>query len=323
MKAFVRDTYGSPEVLALEDLDEPPVGDDGVLVRVKASSLNQGDLDYLYGRPLLTRLGIGLRGPRSRGLGFDVAGRIEAVGKGVSRFQVGDEVFGDMTQFEHGAFAEYVSAPERAWALKPASLSFEEAATLPQAAILAIQSLHCGREIEAGARVLVNGASGSVGPFAVQLAKAFGAQVTAVCSPAKAAMVAALGADKVIDYTQEDYTRGDRRYDWIVDVAGNRSVLECRRALKRGGVSVMVGGSTARICGCLFLGPVISLAERRQMGFLWWKPFRSEDVELLKSLIGAGKVKPVIDRTYPLADLPEALRYLESGQATGKVVIAM
>jgi NADPH:quinone reductase-like Zn-dependent oxidoreductase len=323
MKAFVRERYGSPEVLALREMDKPVVKDDEVLVRIRAASLNQGDLDYLYGRPFLTRMGIGLRKPRNRGLGFDAAGQVEAVGTEVTRFRPGEEVFGDLTQFGHSAFAEYVSAPERAWASKPSNLTFGEAATIPQAAILALQSLRGRRQVAPGDRVLVNGASGSVGPFAVQIAKAFGAHVTGVCSPTKLAFVRSMGADEVIDYTRQDYTRGGLRYDWIVDVAGNRSILECRRALKPRGAYVMVGGSTSRICGCLFLGPVISLAENKKLGFLWWKPFKSEDVVLLKELIEAGRIKPVIDRTYPLAELPDALRYLEAGHALGKIVIAV
>lgn len=286
MKAFVRDRYGSPDVLELTDIDPPVPKDDEVLVRVRAASLNQGDLDYLYGKPFLTRMGIGLRKPRNRGLGFDAAGRVEAVGKDITRFQPGDEVFGDLTQFGHSAFAEYASAPERAWASTPSSMTFEEAASVPQTAILALQGLRGPGGIAPGHRVLVNGASGSVGPFAVQIAKAFGAHVTGVCSTNKMDMVRGLGADQVIDYTLEDHTRGGQRYDWIVDVAGNRSIFEWRRALKPRGVYVMVGGSTSRICGCLFLGPVISLAESRKMGFLWWKPFKKEDVAFLKELIG-------------------------------------
>jgi NADPH:quinone reductase-like Zn-dependent oxidoreductase len=324
MKAFVRDRYGSPEVLVLEDVERPTVGDDDLLVRVVASSLNQGDLDYLYGRPLLTRMGIGLGRPRGRGLGFDVAGRVEAVGTRASMFRVGDEVFGDLTQFGHGAFAEYAGAPQRAWALKPPSLSYEETATLPQAAILAVQALLVGgRRPSPGDRVLVNGASGSVGPFVVQIAKAWGARVTGVCRTSKVDFVRGLGADEIIDYTGEDYTRSRRRYDWIVDVAGNRSLLDCRRVLAPRGVYMMVGGSTGRICACLFAGPVISLAERKRAGFLWWKPFRASDVVVLKELIEAGSVRPVIDRSYPLAELPDALRYLEGGHAHGKVVITM
>src|SRR5215211_4383572 len=208
VKAFVRAQYGPPDVLEFEDVDSPVVKDDDVLVRVHASSLNQGDLDYLYGKPFLTRMGIGLRAPRHRGLGFDAAGQIEAVGKDITRFQPGDAVFGDLTQFGHSAFAEYAIAPERAWALKPSSMSYEKAATLPQAAILALQGLRGRGGIAKGNTVLINGASGSVGPFAVQIAKALGAHVTGVCSTKKTDMVRGLGADEVIDYTLEDYTRG-------------------------------------------------------------------------------------------------------------------
>ncbi len=324
MKAFVRDRYGSPDVLELQEIDKPVVSNDGVLVRVRAASLNHADLDYLYGRPLLTRMGTGFRRPRNRGLGLDVAGQVEAVGADVTQFQLGDEVLGDLTAFGYGAFAEYACAPERAWELKPAGLTFEEAATVPQAAILALQGLRGKRGIQPGDKVLVNGASGNVGPFAVQIAKSFGAEVTGVCSTAKMDFVRGLGADHVIDYTREDFTRSGQRYDRIVDVAGNRSILECRRALKPKGVYAMVGGSTARIFAALFLGPLISLAGSRQMGLMmWWEPFKQEDVDLLKELIEAGKVRPVIDRRYALAEVPEALRYLDAGRAQGKVVITV
>ena len=325
MKAIVRSEYGTPDVLELADIEAPVVGDDGVLVRVHAASLNAADLDYLYGKPLLTRMGTGLRKPRNRGLGLDVAGQVEAVGSDVTRFQPGDEVFGDLTAFGYGAFAEYASAPERAWAHKPAGMTFEEAATVPQAAILALQGLRGrGRRVQPGQRVLINGASGNVGPFAVQIAKAFGAHVTGVCSTGKMDLARGLGADHVIDYTREDFTRGGQRYDWIVDVAGNRSIFECRRALKPGGVYVMVGGPTARIFGALLLGPLISMARSRKMGLmLWWKPFEKEDVAFLVELIEAGKVAPVIDRRYPLNEVADALRYLEEGRARGKIVITM
>jgi len=303
------------------DVDSPVVKDDDVLVRVHAASLNQGDLDYLYGKPFLTRMGIGLRAPRKRGLGFDAAGQVEAVGKDVTRFQPGDAVFADLTQFGHSAFAEYAIAPERAWAHKPSSLNYEETATLPQAAILALQGLRGRGGIAKGNTVLINGASGSVGPFAVQIAKALGAHVTGVCSTKKTDMVRGLGADEVIDYTLEDYTRGGPRYDRILDVAGNRSIFQCRRALNPRGVYVLLGGTTSRICGCLLLGPLTSLAERKKIGFLWWKPFHKEDVALLTGLIAAGKIKPVIDKTYPLSEVREALEYLETGNAQGKVVI--
>jgi NADPH:quinone reductase-like Zn-dependent oxidoreductase len=322
MKAIVRQVYGSPDVLELRDVDRPAVGDDGVLVRVRAASLNAADLDYLYGRPMLTRLGTGLRKPKNRGLGLDAAGTVETVGQAVTRFHPGDEVFGDLTAFGYGAFAEYVAAAEQAWALKPAGMTFEEAATIPQAAILALQGLRGPREVQPGHRVLVNGASGNVGPFAVQIAKALDAEVTGVCSTAKMDMVRRLGADHVIDYTKEDYTRSGQRYDWIVDVAGNRSILECRRALKPGGVYVMVGGPSRRIFEALLLGPLISLTGSRKMGLMmWWKPFKPEDVAFLEELIEAGKLAPVIDRSFPLAEVPEALRYLDEGHAMGKVVI--
>ena len=324
MKAIRRDRYGPPDILELNEVEKPVPMDDEVLVRIRASSLNQADLDYLLGKPFLTRMGTGLRTPRNRGLGLDVAGQVEAVGPDVTAFQPGDDVFGDLTAFGYGAFAEYACAPEDAWARMPAGLTFEEAATIPQAAILALQGLKRGERLGSGTRVLINGASGNVGPFAVQIAKAFGAHVTGVCSTAKMDMVRGLGVDEVIDYTREDYTRHGRRYDWIVDVAGNRSILECRRALKPGGVYVIVGGSTSRILGALLLGPLISLAGSRTMGLmLGWKLFKKDDVVLLKELIGAGKIRPVIDRRYPMAEVPEALRYLQEGHARGKVVITI
>jgi NADPH:quinone reductase-like Zn-dependent oxidoreductase len=324
MKAFVRSRYGSPDVLKLEDVELPEVKDGDVLVRIRAASLNQADLDYLTGTPLLTRMGTGLRKPRNRGLGLDVAGVVEAVGKGVTAFKPGDEVFGDLTEFGYGAFAELASAPERAWSHKPVELTMEEAATIPQSAILALQGLRSGKRIRRGDKVLINGTSGNLGPFAVQIAKALGAEVTGVSSTSKMDMVRAVGADHVIDYTSEDYTRSGQRYDWIVDAVGNRSLLAARRALKRGGTYVMVGGSTRGIFAALLLGPLISLLGRRKVGLMmWWKPFKKDDVAQLKELIAAGKIAPVIDRRYPLAEVPDALRYLQSGQARGKVVITI
>jgi NADPH:quinone reductase-like Zn-dependent oxidoreductase len=325
VKAIIRAEYGSPDVLELADVDVPVVGDDGVLVRVRAASLNAADLDYLYGKPLLTRMGTGLRKPRNRGLGLDAAGQVEAVGRDVTQFRPGDDVFGDLTEHGYGAFAEYACAPERAWAPKPADMTFEQAATIPQAAILALQGLRGrGRRVQAGQRVLVNGASGNVGPFAVQIAKAFGAEVTGVCSTGKMDLVRELGADHVIDYTREDVSRGGRRYDWIVDVAGNHPILGWRRALRPGGTYVMVGGPTSRILAALVLGPAISLAGGRKMGLmLWWKPFKKDDVAVLVELIEAGAVAPVIDRRYPLDKVADALRYLKGGRARGKIIITM
>jgi NADPH:quinone reductase-like Zn-dependent oxidoreductase len=323
MKAFVRDRYGSPDVLALSEVPTPTPQAGEVLVRLRAASLNQADLDYLYGRPMLTRIASGFRGPRSRGLGLDAAGEVDAIGPSVTAFRPGDEVFGDLTRFGYGAFAEYACADQEAWAHKPASLSFEEAATVPQSGILALQNLRLRRRrIEPGDSVLVNGASGNVGPFAVQIAKAYGADVTGTCRTSKMELVREVGADEVIDYTVEDYTRAGPRFDWILDIAGNHSLRECRRALKPGGVYILVGGPTSRILAAMVIGPLVSLVGDKTMGIQWgWKPFEQEDVAILRDLVDTGKIKPVIDRRYGLAQVPEALRYLESGEARGKIVI--
>jgi NADPH:quinone reductase-like Zn-dependent oxidoreductase len=324
MKAFIRDRYGPPDVLELRDLLLPAAAAGEVLVRLRAASLNQADLDYLYGRPMLTRMGTGFRRPRNAGLGLDAAGVVEAVGSAVTMFRPGDEVFGDLTVFGYGAFGEFACASEKAWALKPSNMTFEEAATVPQSGILALQNLRGKRRIEPGDRVLVNGASGNVGPFAVQIAKAFGAHVTGVSRTSKVDLVREIGADEVIDYTVEDYTQGGQRFDWILDIAGNHSLLECRRALKPHGVYVLIGGPMRRIFGALLLGPVISLAGNRKMGIqMDWKPFRQQDVAMLREMIEAGKIRPVIDRRYGLEQVPDALRYLESGEARGKIVITM
>jgi NADPH:quinone reductase-like Zn-dependent oxidoreductase len=324
MKAIVRDRYGSPDVLTLAELDKPVVKDRDVLVRVRAASLNADDLEYLYGKSLFTRIATGLRKPRIRGLGVDVAGQVEAVGKDVTTFHVGDEVFGNMTQHGLGAYAEYVCAPASAFALKPARLTFEEAATVPQSAVLALQGLRGKRQIQAGERVLINGAGGNVGPFAVQIAKHFGAEVTGVDSADKLELVRRVGADHVIDYIREDFTQNGQRYDYVLDVVARRSMLEIRRALNPAGMYVMLGASTARLLQGTFMGPLISVAGTKKMAMMWWwKPFQQEDVAFVKELIEAGSVVPVIDRRYPLIDVPAALRYLERGHALGKVVITV
>jgi NADPH:quinone reductase-like Zn-dependent oxidoreductase len=324
VRAYLRTSYGPPETLELRDVPIPVPRDDGVLVRVRASSVNMGDIDYLYGRPWLARLGTGLRGPKDKALGLDVAGVVEGVGPRAIRFRAGDEVFGDLTQHGFGAFAEFAAAPEKAFAHKPASLSFEEAATLPQAAIMALQGMRGKRHVGPGDHVLVNGASGNVGPFAVQIAKAFGAEVTGVSSTAKVDLVRAAGADHVIDYTQEDFTKGGQRYDRILDVYARHSMLTLRRSLRRGGVYVCIGGTMARVLESITLGPLISLADSRSMGLmLWWRPMKPEDVATLVELVEAGSVKPFIDRTYPFAELIGALRYVGERRARGKVVITM
>jgi NADPH:quinone reductase-like Zn-dependent oxidoreductase len=326
MKAAVRDRYGPPEVVEVGDVERPVASGDQVLVRVRAASVNRADLDGLYPRWQFTRLFLGLRTPRTRRLGLDVAGVVESIGPSVTRFQVGDPVFGDLFLFGQGAFAEYVCVPEKALASMPSGMTFEDAASLPHSAVLALQALRLrnGRSIQRGDRVLVVGASGNVGPFAVQIAKSLGADVTGVCSTDKVEFVRALGADHVIDYMKVDPTRAGERYDWIVDVDAHHSVLRWRHALRPRGVYVALGGSARWFLQGLFLMPAVSAAVGKRMGLmLWWKPFKAEDVETLKQLIAAGKVKPVIDRRFPLSQIVEALNYVDQGRARGKVVVMM
>lgn len=324
MKAAVRDRYGSPDVVELRDLDRPIAADDEILVRVEAASVNRADLDGLTPHPRFARAYLGLRAPRNHRIGIDVAGVVEAVGSSVTRFKAGDEVFADLFPFGQGAFAEYVSAPERAFQSVPAGMPFEDAATLPHSAILALQGLRRrdGRAIRPGDTVLIDGASGNVGPFAVQIAKSLGAVVTGVCSTAKVDFVRSLGADQVLDYSQVDYTRGGVRYDWILDTDSHHSILGVRRALKSDGAYVTLGGSAWPLLGALVVGPVISLASRKSAGLmLWWKPFKAEDVAALAKMYAAGTLKPVIDRRFPLSEIVEALRYVDDGHARGKVVV--
>ncbi len=323
MKAIVRSGYGPPEALELREVDTPAPAGGEVLVRIRAASVNAADLDYLYGRPAMTRLGVGLRRPKSPRLGLDLAGVVEAVGPGVTRFAVGDEVFGDLTQCGYGAFAEYATATEEALAPKPAALTFEEAATLPQSAILALQGLRAWKPLKAGQAVLVNGASGNVGPFAVQIAQAYGAEVTGVCSGAKIDFVRSLGVDDVIDYTHEDYTASGRRWDRIVDVAAHRSVFAVRRALRPGGVYAWAGGDMWSLLGVMTVGTALSIVGSRKSSLFSWKPFEQSDVTELTRLIDAGQLKPRIDRTFSLDQVPEALRYLDDKRSEGKLVITV
>ncbi len=324
MKAIERSEYGPPDVLRVVEAARPEPADDEVLVRVVASSLNAVDLDYLYGRPRFARLFYGVGRPRVARLGVDVAGRVEAIGPKVTSFQPGDEVYGDLSAYGLGGFAEYVCTPARAFAPKPSTLTMEAAAALPQAGILALQGLRGGQSIKPGDRVLVNGASGNVGPFAVQIAKAFGAEVTGVCRTEKMDFVRSIGADHVVDYTAADVTRVQERYDWILDVVGRKSIFAWRRALRPGGVYVSLGGGTGPMLQALALGPLISRFGSRKAGLMWWwKPFRREDTALLEKLIADGKIAPIIDRRYPLDEVPDALAYLDAGLARGKVVIAV
>jgi NADPH:quinone reductase-like Zn-dependent oxidoreductase len=324
MKVAMRDQYGPPEVVEIRDVDRPTPSADQVLVRVHAASVNRADLDGLYPRWQFIRLFYGLRRPRNRRLGLDLAGVVESVGPNVTRFAPGDQVFGDMFAYGEGTFAEYVCAPEKAFLPMPAGMTFEEAATLPHSAVLALQGLRLrnGRTIKPGDKVLVVGASGNVGPFVVQIAKSLGAEVTGVARTEKLDFVRSLGADHVIDYTTTDYTRGGERYDWIVDVDAHHGILRWRDALRPKGVYAAMGGSGSWLLQALFVGPIASLATGKKMGLmLSWKPFKQEDVETLGQLLAAGTVKPVIDRRFPLSEIVSALRYVDDGHARGKVVI--
>jgi NADPH:quinone reductase-like Zn-dependent oxidoreductase len=326
MKAAVRDRYGPPEVVEVRDVERPVPSDDQVLVRVRAASVNRADLDNLYPRWQFTRLFLGLRKPRIRRVGSDMAGVVEAVGPSVTRFRPGDEVFSDLFTFGLGAFAEYVCAPEKAFAAMPAGITFDEAATLPHSAILALQGLRLrgGRTVKAGDKVLVVGASGNVGPFAIQIAKSLGAEVTGVASPEKLDFVRSLGADHVIDYRAVDPTRSGERYDWILDVEARHSIFRWRGALRPKGVYVTLGGPPSTLLVAGLVGSLISLATSKWTGMMfWWKPFKADDVETLKELIAAGKLKPAIDRRFPLSEVVEALRHVDDGRAMGKVVITM
>ena len=323
MKAIVHTKYGSPDVLQLKEVERPAPGDDEVLIRVHATSIVFSDLAFVTGKPFLVRLmGSGLLKPKRRILGVDVAGRVEGVGAEVKQFHPGDEVFGDLSEYGRGAYAEYVCAPENALALKPANCSFEEAAAVPESAVVALQGLRDKGRIQPGHKVLINGASGGIGTFAVQIAKSFGAEVTGVCSTRNLDMVRSIGADHVIDYTQEDFTRNGRHYDLILATAGYRWLFDYRRALSPNGIHVVTGGSMAQIFQPMLLGPWISMTGSKKMVNLSVKQ-NQQDLTFMKDLIEAGKVKPVIDRCYPLSEIADALRYYGQGHARGKVVITV
>jgi NADPH:quinone reductase-like Zn-dependent oxidoreductase len=323
LKAITYQRYGAPEVLEFQEVDEPVVHDDDVLVRVRAASANPRDWHFMRGLPAFMRLQFGLRQPKNSGLGSDVAGQVEAVGRNVTRFRPGDEVYADVVQ---GGFAEYTSVPEAFLAPKPANLTFEQAAAVPLAALTALQGLRDRGRVRPGQQVLVVGAAGGVGSFAVQLAKWLGAEVTGVCSTRNLDLVRSLGADHVIDHTREDFTRGDRKYDLVFQLAGTRSPSDCRRALTpRGMLLLSSGESDGRLIGpvdriikALLLAPFV---RQRLVSFVAKRS--SQDLQLMTELIEAGTVTPVIDRTYPLSDVPEAIRYLEEGHARGKVVITL
>lgn len=325
MKAAQRDRYGPPEVVELREVERPTPSDGQVLVRVKAASVNRADLDGLKPRPGFVRVFMGVRAPRNPGVGTDAAGIVEEVGPGVTRLKPGDAVMGDMFIGGQGSFAEFVRAPERAFLPIPDGMSFQEASTLPHSAILALQGLRRrDRTVRPGDKVLIDGASGNVGPFAVQIAKAMGAEVTGVASTDKLDLVRGLGADHVIDYTTEDYTSGSERYDWILDTDTHHFVTRARRALKPNGIYVTLGGETGDLLGGVLAGSLLSLFSDRWSGLmLWWKPMHPPDVDRLKELIAAGNLRPVIERTYPLSQVVAALRHVEDGRARGKIVLTM
>ena len=323
MKAMVYTEYGSPDVLRLKEVEVPTPQGDGALVKVQAAAVNYGDWAFVRGKPFLVRLmGAGLLKPKITILGADIAGRVEAVGRDAKQFQPGDEVFGDISTSGFGGYAEYVSVPENALALKPANLTFEEAAAVPQAAVVALQGLRNEGQIQPGQKVLIVGASGGVGTFAVQLAKSFGAEVTGVCSTRNLDLVRSLGADEVIDYTQEDFAQNGGRYDLILATAGYRSIYDYKRALRPQGIYVMSGGSMAQVLQAGILGAMVSETGGRKLVNLA-ATTEQKDLLYLKELVEAGKVIPVIDRRYPLSELPEALRYYGKGHARGKVVIVI
>lgn len=323
MKAIIFTEYGSPDVLHLEEVAMPTPADGEVLVKVQAASVNAADWRLMRADPFLARLYTGLFKPtRFQILGGDIAGRVEAVGKNVSQFKVGDEVFGEVSASGFGGFAEFKCARENELVLKPANLSFEEAAAVPLAALAALQGLRDKGQIRSGQKVLINGASGGVGTFAIQIAKYYGADVTAVCSTAKMELARSLGADHVLDYTQEDFTRNGLRYDLILAANGDRSIFDYKRALNEAGIYVMVGGTAGQLFQALLLGPWLSMFGSKKMRAVTSKP-NQEDLLFLKGLLESGKVRPVIDRRFPLSEVADAVRYIEAGQAKGKVVISM
>ncbi len=317
MKAIVCRNYGSPDVLECEELAKPNAGDDEVLIRVRAASINP--VDRVFRAPYMVRIVTGLRKPKEIRLGRDVAGQVEAVGRNVTQFKPGDEVFGVCL----GAYAEFVCASASALVRKPDNVTFEQAAAVPIAALTALQGLRDKGRIQAGQKVLINGASGGVGTFAVQIARSFGADVTGVCSTRNVEMVRSIGADIVIDYTQEDFTAGTERYDLIFDCVSNHSLSACRRILNRNGICVIAGGPKVWIVLAHGIQALV-LSRFVSQSFGMFVARRSkEDLTILGDLMAAGKVTPVIDRRYRLSEVPQALRYLEEGHARGKIVISL
>ena len=321
MKAIVFTKYGSPDVLQLREVAKPTPKDDEVLIKVHAASINDWDWGLLQGTPFVNRLFYGLLKPKVQILGCDIAGQIEAVGKNVEQLQPGDEVYGDLCMCGFGGFAEYVCARENALELKPASMTFDEAAAIPQAAMLAVQGLRDKGQIQSGQKLLINGAGGGVGTFGVQIAKLYGVEVTGVDSSGKLDMMRSIGFDHVIDYTKEDFTKNGQCYDLILDNKMNRSIFDYMRALSPNGIYVTVGGSMARFFQAFLLGPLISMFSKKSIRIVALKP--NKDLAYMNELFEAGKITSVIDGPYKLSEVPEALRYFGEGNHKGKVVITV
>jgi NADPH:quinone reductase-like Zn-dependent oxidoreductase len=322
MRAVVHEKYGSPDVLELKEVQKPVPDDDQVLIKVRAASLNASNLFLLKGDPFLVRFAFGLRKPKFIIAGSDIAGTVEAVGKNIKQFQPGDEVFGDLSECGWSGFAQYAVATEQAIALKPSKLSFEEAAAVPMAGATALQALRDKGKVQSGQKVLINGASGGVGTFAAQIAKAFGAEVTAVVSTRNVEIAESLGVDHVIDYTKENVTEKEEKYDVIISVNGINPLSAYNRILNQNGILVLVGGSTSQLLLLMMVGPWMSMTGNKKMHSFMQKP-KQEDLVFLKELFEARKIKSVIDRTYTLDEAPEAFRYLAEGHAKGKVVITV
>ena len=321
MKAILHTEYGPPDLLQFEDVEKPTPKDDEVLIKLHAASLNAYDWHLLTADIFLVRFASGLFKPKSTLIGADIAGRVEAVGNNIKHFKPGDEVFGDLASFGGGGFAEYVAAPENAFVLKPSNLSFEEAAAVPMAAITALQGLRDEGKIQAGQKVLINGASGGVGTFAVQIAKFYGAEVTAVCSTRNLELARSLGADHVIDYTQENFTENGQQYDLIFAANGYHPLSAYKRALTPNGVYVMAGGTSKQIFSAVLLGSLMS-TKGKKMGMVSAKPNQA-DLNFMKELLEKGDIKSVVDKTFKLDDIAQALDYIGEGHARGKVVVTI
>lgn len=322
MKAIISNKYGSPDILEFKEVKNPIPDENQVLIKIYAASLNYGNLVLLKGEPFLARFAFGLFKPKYIIPGGDISGKVESVGKNVKHFKPGDEVFGDLSGCGWGGFAEYATVPENSLVMKPSNISYEEAAAVPMAATTALQSLRDKGKIKSGQKVLINGASGGVGTFAVQIAKSFGAEVTAVCSTRNLDIIKSIGADNVIDYTKENFTKNNELYDIILAVNGYQPISAYKGSLNQNGKYVMVGGSGAQLTQAMILGPLLSMIGSKKLGSFLQRPNQT-DLIFIRDLIEAGQLKPIIDKYYKMSEVPNAFRYFEEGHTQGKIVITM